>query len=133
MTDRRHARERPPEPLAEWVVGALGAVLLLASFAVIVWEAATSDRSPPQVELRVLATRASGGMHLVEVRATNHGGTTAAGLEIEGELQAGGKVERSRAQLQFLPAHSHADVGLFFRGDPRSGRLMVRPLGYSDP
>jgi uncharacterized protein (TIGR02588 family) len=71
---------------------------------------------------------------LVEFRALNEGGRTAAGLTIEGELRNGTKVvESSDTTLEYLPSHSERSGGLFFTADPREYQLELRAKGYETP
>jgi uncharacterized protein (TIGR02588 family) len=131
------ASDRPPRhalPLLEWVVGGVGAALVGGAVAFLVYHSLTRDRTPPDV--RVVAERVlelQDG-YLVQFRATNRGGSTAAELTIEGELTGpDGDTETSEATLDYLPPRSDREGGLMFSGDPRPGQLSLRARGYAKP
>ncbi|MBA3562981.1 MAG: hypothetical protein H0W33_03025 [Gammaproteobacteria bacterium] len=127
--DKQHAA-----PLAEWVVGAIGLVLVATAITVLTYEAMKGEASPPAVTVSVLGIGPQPGGYLVEVRATNEGGTTAGELTIEGSLSSGGReVEKSEATIDYVPSHSNRKAGLFFTHNPQDFELQVRPSGYREP
>ncbi len=70
----------------------------------------------------------------MQFRAVNNGGSTAEGLTIEGDLRnANAVVETSSTTLEYLPAHSTGEGGLFFSSDPRQHELRLRAKGYEEP
>ena len=70
----------------------------------------------------------------MQFRAFNQGGSAAAELTIEGELiSPDGSAETSEAVLDYVPARSSREGGLWFSGDPRAGQLTLRATGYADP
>jgi uncharacterized protein (TIGR02588 family) len=125
---------RQATPLLEWIVGALGAVLVGGAIAFLVYHALTRDRTPPDV--RVVAQRVLDlqNGYLVQFRAFNQGGSAAAQLTIEGELAGpDGSTEVSEAVLDYLPPRSDREGGLVFSRDPRAGQLSLRAKGYARP
>ena len=147
MTAANGAEERPPGGGAtgreitrlEWVVAALGALLVFGSMAYLAYQAFGRDESPPDVRLVVEEVRElqRGGGYVVTFRAFNEGQSAAAELGIEGELHGpeggGTPVETSEATLDHLPAQSNRAGGLFFTRDPRSFELRLRAKGYHEP
>jgi uncharacterized protein (TIGR02588 family) len=61
--------------------------------------------------------KASSG-YLARITVHNTGGSTAAQVEIEGELTVGGEMERSEVTLDYVPDRSQKHAGLMFRRNP---------------
>ena len=117
-----------------WGIALLGLVLVLGSIAFMVYEAVIGDTSPPDVVVRVESIEDAGSGFLVMFRTINEGGSTAAGLTIEGTLMNGTEnVETSNTTIEYLPSHSERNGGLFFTLDPRQYELELRATGYEDP
>jgi uncharacterized protein (TIGR02588 family) len=124
----------PDPPLWEWAVAALGAVVLLAVLGFLAWETWRLDHSPPDPRLSVeKVVEQPGSRYLVIVRAENRGSQAAASLKISGRLRAGGTVESSDTEFQYLPGASHREAGLFFTHDPRGGELTLSVESYQQP
>jgi uncharacterized protein (TIGR02588 family) len=134
MTDDQAGKAKRPIPVTEWVVAAIGAVLVAATIGYLVWLALSRDEAPPDVRVAAAGVVALQNGWLVKFRATNAGATAAAELLIEGELVGeGGPVETSEATIDYLPPRSEREGGLFFRRDPRRHELHLRAKGYVDP
>ena len=100
----------------------------------MLYEAVAGDSSPPDVAVHVEAITPVQNGFLVEFRAVNDGGSTAAGLTVEGELQDGTQiVETSHTTVEYVPSHSERQGGLFFLEDPRQYDLQLRAKGYEVP
>lgn len=69
---------------------------------------------------------------MARITVYNTGGSTAAQVEIGGELVVSGDVERSQVTLDYVPDGSLKRAGLIFHGDPGNGTLNVRPVGYRE-
>ncbi|HEX2210823.1 MAG TPA: TIGR02588 family protein [Longimicrobium sp.] len=118
----------------EWVAAAVSTALVLAVVGYLLYDAVGRPRTPPAVVVAADGVLHSGGVWLVEFRATNRGYETAAAVRIEGELMRGDSaVETSEAVLDYVPGRSVRYGGLFFRNDPRAYRLELRALGYQEP
>ena len=120
-------------PLAEWIVAGLGLLIVAGAILLMLQEAVSGDRSPPDVKLEVDAISTIRNGYLVQFRATNEGGKTAADVAIEGTHTAGDEEEKSEATLDFLPPHSTRRGGLFFRRNPEGAGLELRAGGYREP
>ena len=121
-------------PLWMWGIALLGLVLVLGSIVFMLYEAVTGDTSPPDVVVRVESIEDAGSGFLVMFRTINEGGSTAAGLTIEGTLMNGTEnVETSNTTIEYLPSHSERKGGLFFTLDPRQYELELRATGYEEP
>ena len=121
-------------PLWMWGIGLLGLVLVLGSIGLALYEAAVGDSSPPDVKVEVEEILPVQNGFLVEFRVINEGGTTAAGLTVEGELRNDTEiVETSDTTIGYVPSHSERAGGLFFTLDPRQYDLQLRATGYETP
>ena len=121
-------------PLWMWAIGLLGLIFVLGSIGFMLYEAAAGDSSPPDVKLEVLAIHSTENGFLVEFRALNEGGTTAASLTMEGELWSGTQVvETSDTTIEYLPSHSERQGGLFFTQNPEQYDLQLRAKGFEIP
>ena len=121
-------------PLWMWGIGLLGLVLVLGSIGFALYEAAAGDSSPANVTVEVVEILPAQNGFLVEFRVRNEGGTTAAGLTVEGELQDGAEiVETSDTTVEYVPSHSEREGGLFFTLDPQQYQLQLRAKGYETP
>ena len=121
-------------PLWMWGIGLLGLVLVLGSIGFALYEAAIGDSSPPNVTVEVEGIIPAQNGFLVEFRVLNKGGTTAAGLTVEGELRNGTAIlETSDTTIEYVPARSERTGGLFFARDPGQYELELRAKGYETP
>ena len=121
-------------PLWIWSIGFFGLALVLGSILFMLYEALTGDTSPPDVTVHLESIEPSSSGFLVTFRAINEGGSTAAGLTIEGTLRDGiENIETSNTTIEYLPSHSERKGGLFFTGDPRQFELELRATGYEEP
>jgi len=117
-----------------WCIALLGAVLVTGSIAFMLYEAAAGDSSPPDITVHVDATLQIRNGYLVRFRAVNEGGSTAEGVTVEGVLRNGtDSMETSNTVLEYVPAHSQREGGLFFTSDPRQYQLQLRAKGYENP
>lgn len=121
-------------PLVEWIIGAVGLLIVVGAIGVLIYEAVAGDKSPPDVKLTVQAITPQRNGYLVKVSAENEGGQTAARVSIKAELIAQEQaIEVAETTFGYLPAHSVRDAGVFFTRDPRQGKLRLRAVGYEEP
>jgi uncharacterized protein (TIGR02588 family) len=129
----RQPEEVPPST-AEWIVAAIGLLLVLASLVYLVWHGSAEQEGTPQPALQVVGVQAQDGRFLVLLRVHNRGRATAAGLRVTGELRRGQEVvERSETDFDYLPGESSREGGLFFSRDPRTFELVVNPASFQRP
>jgi uncharacterized protein (TIGR02588 family) len=127
-------QEKDAIPTWEWIVAGVGLVLVSGVIGLLIYEAFTGKRLPPDVKLSVASVTQTRNGFLVRITAINEGGTTAEGVIVEAELRNGtGPVERSQTTIDYLPPRSEKRAGLFFTRDPRQLELQVRALGYEEP
>ena len=120
-------------PLAEKIVGAVSAAVVLGLMGFLAVRAAGNDGTPPDIVVEMRGVTQVGTGWLVEIEATNLGHAGAAHLEIVGELPAAGGAERRSVILDYVPPRSSRRGGLYFTGDPRSRPLALRAVGYQSP
>jgi uncharacterized protein (TIGR02588 family) len=134
MGDESRWRGGSDIPLFEWLVAAIGLVLVTGSIAFLLYEAVRGSEAPPDVIVRVESVSPVEAGYLVRFRAVNRGGQTAAGLLVRGDLKGEAEVvETSEARLDYLPAGSERQGGLYFRENPDRFRLEIRARGYERP
>jgi uncharacterized protein (TIGR02588 family) len=132
--DSKSRQESNAIPIWEWIVAALGLVIVTGVLGFLLYEALGGNQLPPDVKLSVDSVAQTGNGYLVKITAVNQGGSTAEGVIVEGQLKNGTEpVERSQTTLEYLPPHSKKRAGLFFTRDPRQFELQVRPFGYEEP
>ncbi len=121
-------------PLWEWVTAAIGAVLVIGAIGFMLYQAVAGDDSPPDITIRVDTILPVQNGYLVKIRTTNRGGSTAAGVTVEGELHGDtGTIETSGTTVDYVPPRSERSGGLFFTQDPHRYRLELRAKGYQQP
>lgn len=131
--DQKGQEKRPSR--VEWVVGIACTLLVLSAAGYLAYRALSGPELPPMVTIRVeRVLPTAGGGYLVEIKAVNEGSGTAANLMVEGSLMRDTVVvEKSTATIQFVPAETEREAGLYFSKNPRQYRLEVRPTGYDRP
>lgn len=132
---RKNQQEQASEaPLLHRIIAWLGGLLVAMLLSYLGWQALFAQETPPRVETAVEAVEPQGESFLVLFVARNLGGSTAAALEIKGELRQGDRLlEESRATIDYLPAQSVSRGGLLFRQDPRQATLTLQPGGFVEP
>lgn len=133
-SDSQSRQESNAIPIWEWIVAAIGLMVVAGVLGFLLYEALGGNQLPPDVKLSVDSVVQTGNGYLVKITAANQGGSTAEGVIVEGELRRGTEpVERSQTTIDYLPPHSEKRAGLFFTRDPRQFELQVRPFGYEEP
>lgn len=126
-------QEEPPSAW-EWLVAAIGLVLLVASIGYLTYDAVAGNGDVPVPTLRVTGIEPQGTHFLVRLQVVNAGRATAADLRVDGELRRDGEVvERSETTFDYLPGRSAREAGLFFRHDPRALELVLTARSYQQP
>jgi uncharacterized protein (TIGR02588 family) len=120
-------------PLAERIIGAVSAAVIVGLMAFLTVRALGNDGTPPDIVVEMHSVTQAGAGWLVEIAATNLGHTGATHLEIEGELPGTAGIERRSVVLDYVPPRSTRHGGLYFTGDPRARPLTLRAVGYQSP
>ena len=118
----------------EWVIAALGMLLLSAALGFIVYRASAGETRPASLTVSAeMVERVAQGFR-VDFIVSNSGSETAAAVVIEGELtKAGESVEKSAATLTYVPGNSTRRGALHFTNDPDLNEMKLRPLGFEKP
>lgn len=133
--------KRPPQTPSpiEWLVAGLGAALVGFAVVFLLVQVFTSrDQKPPDLVLQAgLPQEVQTGFY-VPIRINNQGDETAADVVIEGTLAQNGTAngaatETSEFTLDYAPAHSEREGGLFFSQNPQGSQLELRAKGYQEP
>ncbi len=131
-----HTKPKKIKDTPWWLLGIafLGLMLVAGAIVFMVYEAVAGDSSPPDIKVQVEATQQTRNGYLVKFRAVNEGGSTAEGVTVEGVVRNGAEVlEVSDTLLEWVPAHSEREGGLFFTSDPRQHQFQLRAKGYENP
>lgn len=146
MTDAAPS-ERPPRdgrgaraggadvvPPAEWVVAALGLLLVLGVGGVLLRDALRSPTRPPDVTLAVDSVAAGRGGWLVVFEAANAGDQSVADVAVRATLATPrGDTLVREVRVDYLPARSRRGGGVVFPVDPRAGALRLEAVGFQEP
>ena len=130
--DKAQPYQKPP--FLEWLIAALGLILVTGAIGFMIYEAATQENLPPNFVFKVGSATQTANGFLVKFELENTGDETAAAVEIEGELTRGEEsVEKSSASLTYAPSHSKREGGLLFTKNPNEFELTIRVAGYEKP
>jgi len=125
-------RDKPKAPLSEWIIAAVGLIVVTGAVAAMLYEAVAGDHSPPSIRLSVMSIEDTRNGWRVEIAAYNEGGQTASEVLVEGSLPDT-EGETAEATFDFLPPKSERRGGLFFKTEPTEQSLTLRTLGYREP
>lgn len=121
-------------PVLEWLVAAVGLVLVVGTIGFMMYEAFTSQNTPPNFTTKIERINAADAGYIVIFKLVNTGDQTASGVNVEGELKNGGEsVEKSGATFDYAPSKSEVEGGLFFKNDPKQFQMEIRAEGYAKP
>lgn len=125
----------PPVPLWEWLVAALGLLLVIGIVGLLLYEAASQPEAAPDIALEADAPVKLGSGWHVTIKAANHGGKTATQLTIAAELrdEKAGVVETAELTFDYLAPGSSRTGGVYFVNDPAGYRLHMAPKSYVAP
>ena len=116
---------------AEYVLGALGGLLVLLLIAFLAYQAVAVRESGPDLTVEATAVEQVGTRYQVHLTVINDGGTTAEAVHVSGSLtRRGERVEEASATIAYVPPESRRGAVLVFSTDPRDGDLAVGADGY---
>lgn len=125
--DRQHAAGST----GEYVLGFIGALLVVALLGFLTFQAIVRD-SGPEISVVVTGVEAVGDGWTVHLEVRNDGGTTASGVVVSGSVSRDGRqVDQASTTVSYVPPESMRTAALVFSEDPRSGSLTVGPDGYA--
>lgn len=119
----------------EWLIFAIGFILLASTLGYLVYDAATIHDAPPQIVVTVGESKQSIQDFVVPVSVTNQGDQTAEDVQIEVVLEKPDHQEESASfQIAFLPRRAIRKGWVTFETDPRTAkRIKARAVGYQQP
>ena len=118
----------------EWIVFALGLILVSVTLGYLIYAGATMGHDAPSIEVRLGTPEKRQSNFLVPVTVINHGDETAEGVRIEVVIENGGALkERAELDVAFLPRHATREGWVTFEQDPGAAQLKARVLGYQRP
>ncbi len=125
----------PPVPLWEWLVAALGLLLVVGIIGLLLYEAASRPKTAPDIALEVDAPVKLNSGWQVTIKAVNQGGKTAAQLTIAAELrdEKAQVVETAELTFDYLAPRSSRIGGVYFAHDPSQFQLKVEAKSYIAP
>lgn len=133
MTQPGHEPGETRNSVLEYVIAAVGLLLVAAAIGFLGYEAFTGGNAPPNVSIEVIRVTRSSGGYLVTLAVRNTGDETAAELGIEGTVaRPSQEPETSDVTFDYLPPDSVREGGLFFTHNPK-GALTLRVLGFREP
>ncbi len=119
----------------EWFVFAVSLANVLCTLGVLVYDGATSAKTPANIELRLGKPQPQADRFMIPISVINSGDTTAESVQIEVTLgSAGREQENAQFHIAFLPRHSKRKGWVTFQTDPRTVKEMTaRVLGFEQP
>lgn len=121
-------------PILEWIVAAIGLILVVATIGFMLYKSFTSQDSPPHFVASVEKISEINSGYLVIFKVKNEGERTASGVEVEAVIKNGEEIlETSGATMDYVPSKSESKGGLFFKNDPKQFPPEIRVKGYSEP
>ncbi|MFB2835108.1 hypothetical protein [Floridanema evergladense] len=119
----------------EWIIFAVGLVLVVSTLGYLIYDATTTSEVPPNIEVQLGETQPQGQKFLVPVVAINKGKQTAQTVQIEVVLENDGKeAESAELQIQFLPRGAKRSGWVTFETDPRTvEKIKTRAVGFEKP
>ncbi|MDQ0454809.1 TIGR02588 family protein [Rhizobium paknamense] len=134
MTHHGVQTEKPTPHRLEWTTGLISTLLVAGLFGWVGYEALTAASVPPDLTVHALSTEHLPSGWRVTFEVKNHAPSTAASVEIRGEiLESGQPVEESEVTFDYVPGHSKSTGSLSFIRDPNGKSLRLRAVGMAEP
>ncbi|HET6893680.1 MAG TPA: hypothetical protein VFH31_21460 [Pyrinomonadaceae bacterium] len=125
---------KPQKNWFEWIVFALGLILVSSTLGYLIYAGASMGHEPPSLEVRLGTPEQRQFNFIVPVTVVNHGDETAEGVRIEVVMESGGEVKaRGEFDVPFVPRHATREGWVTFEQDPRTAQLKARVRGYQRP
>lgn len=119
----------------EWVIFAIGLILVVSTLGYLIYDATTVSETPPSMEFQLGETQQQNQQFIVPVSVTNKGGQPAETVQIEVVLERSGEeLETAEFEIAFLPRGATRSGWVTFKTDPRKAdRITTRAIGYEKP
>lgn len=118
---------------AEWIVFACCSAVVLAVVVLLGSQLFGSEEPAAPVARQQGEVREAAGRFYVPVDVTNEGDLTAADVQVLAELTIAGKTVDGEQTVDFLAGQETERLVFSFDDDPRTGDLVVRVGGHSQP
>lgn len=127
----RHADEKVVNiPLAEWIVAAVGLLLVLVTFGYLAVRM-LREQSPPSFHAKIESVSDTGNQFLIKVVVENTGGTPVADLCMRAVFEDGQAAKE--VTLSYLPSHSDRRVGFVLDQRPTAEKTSFEFVSYTQP
>ncbi|MFN7101666.1 MAG: TIGR02588 family protein [Pseudorhizobium sp.] len=118
----------------EWTTGTVSALLVVGIIGWIAGQAILNEETPPEFRPEILSTQQVAGGFRVDFEIFNDGSTTAATVEVRGEIMEGGSpVGEAQVTFDYVPGKSSATGALLFVENPAGRDIRIRAIGYTEP
>ena len=121
-------------PALEWMIGALGLILVLGTIGFLIYHALKDKNTPPDLSVQTDAVIKIENGYFVKFSVYNKGDDNAADVVVEAKIKQNGEdLETSSVTIDYAPSDSKREGGLFFTKNPGEGIFEIRALGYTKP
>lgn len=126
---------KPKKNWFEWCVFSLASVLVVGVLGYLAYEAGTTTRSRPALEVHLGTAEPVADHFAIPVTVFNRGSRTAEAVHVQVVLtKQDGSEERAEFQIQFMPRQASRRGGVTFETDPSTARrIAARAVGYQLP
>lgn len=118
-----------PRPILQWIAAAVGVCVTIGAAAVIMVEALQPAR-PVALSVAVEGVRQAGPTTIFELKVSNTGSETAAGVEIVGE---DGKGKTASVTLDYVPGDGEASAAVTLPRVEAGEKPSFSVVGWSEP
>ncbi|NTB96302.1 TIGR02588 family protein [Agrobacterium tumefaciens] len=130
---RKHTESSEPH-WVEWLTGVICTLLVAAMLGWIGYDIYRYRPEDARFEIAVTGVEAQAGQYRVRFDIRNLSMTTAAQVQVRGDLQQNdATLESADVTFDYVASESFDTGTLFFRNDPRSATLTINVAGYTEP
>ena len=124
----------PQKNWLEWVVFAIGLLLIAGIFGFLMYDALTLGDAPPTMAIQVGQPEQQGQHVIVPVTVTNHGDQPAEGVVIEVIYEGEPEQQQAQFEIAFLPRSATGEGWASFQASSAEiGQFKARVIGYQKP
>ncbi len=127
-------QEKTSPPVWEWLVAAMGFIIVSVAIGMTLYRGAVQENSPPNIQISLKSVSQKSQGFLVEFELSNTGNRAASAVNVEGELKTNGETVETRTMtMAYAPSNSKRSGGLIFSKDPSIYDVEIRAVGFEDP
>ncbi|MEN3149011.1 TIGR02588 family protein [Neorhizobium sp. IRAMC:178] len=131
--NKRHREVKEPHWI-EWATGMISALVVVATIALVAYEAWTYADMQPEFSIAITERRQTEGGYRIAFDIANKATATAAAVTVRGEILDGSKiVEDADVTFDYVPAESKSSGAILFSQDPGVREIRVRAVGFIEP